>query len=119
MGSGSPWDERIKLYAHFDGLNFSGPAIPDVGRTGFLDFRNTGYFAEGHNDEDADGVVDGIDNCPSVYNPDQANGDGDGLGDACDNCPSLTNPGQEDGDADGLMGGRHGAGEVVNGPRVG
>ena len=35
-------------------------------------------------DEDADGYPDLCDNCPSVANPDQANGDGDDLGDACD-----------------------------------
>lgn len=35
-------------------------------------------------DLDSDGVADSHDNCPSVPNPDQADGDGDGLGDACD-----------------------------------
>jgi Cohesin domain len=31
-----------------------------------------------------DGVPDGCDNCPLVYNPDQKDSDGDGAGDACD-----------------------------------
>jgi serine protease len=35
-------------------------------------------------DSDGDGVPDPDDNCPSVYNPDQADWDGDGQGDACD-----------------------------------
>jgi hypothetical protein len=40
-------------------------------------------------DTDSDGVPDlavglGPDNCPLVWNPDQANADGDALGDACD-----------------------------------
>jgi hypothetical protein len=35
-------------------------------------------------DADGDGVVDGIDNCPSIPNPPQADTDGDGQGDACD-----------------------------------
>jgi hypothetical protein len=38
----------------------------------------------GSNDSDSDGVADGLDNCPLVANPSQANADGDALGDACD-----------------------------------
>ena len=33
---------------------------------------------------DGDDVPDNVDNCPSVYNPDQADYNGDGVGDACD-----------------------------------
>jgi len=35
-------------------------------------------------DTDDDGVLDGADNCPGVFNPGQKNTDGDVLGDACD-----------------------------------
>lgn len=35
-------------------------------------------------DGDGDGIPDGIDNCPAVFNPDQHDGDGDGVGTACD-----------------------------------
>jgi len=35
-------------------------------------------------DSDGDGVADSVDNCPFVYNPDQADSDGDGIGDACE-----------------------------------
>jgi hypothetical protein len=35
-------------------------------------------------DSDGDGRLDGSDNCPGSYNPDQANCDGDSLGNACD-----------------------------------
>lgn len=35
-------------------------------------------------DLDGDGVVDDMDNCPDVPNPDQKDTDGDKLGDACD-----------------------------------
>jgi len=38
-------------------------------------------------DDDGDGVVDLVDNCPEVPNEDQADDDGEGLGNACDPCP--------------------------------
>ena len=66
-------------------------------------------------DTDGDGVVDSVDNCPSVPNPLQINFDGaDDGGDACDddddndgwedfydNCPKINNPDQLDSDGDG------------------
>ena len=53
-------------------------------------------------DEDGDGILDAVDNCPHRCNPDQADTDGDGVGDACDNCPSIWNPDQLDSDEDGF-----------------
>ena len=53
-------------------------------------------------DSDGDGVPDGVDNCPTVYNPDQTDVDGDSIGDVCDNCPIDYNPGQTDEDHDGI-----------------
>jgi hypothetical protein len=50
-------------------------------------------------DTDDDTVPDGVDNCLTVPNPDQADGDGDGRGDACDNC--WAEPNWDQGDADG------------------
>ncbi|MCB2154141.1 thrombospondin type 3 repeat-containing protein [bacterium] len=65
-------------------------------------------------DRDADTVVDSLDNCPEIFNPDQEDFDLDGTGDACDNdidgdnvpnwednAPYVPNPGQEDLDGDG------------------
>ena len=42
-------------------------------------------------DEDADGVGDNADNCPSTPNPDQSDRDGDGEGDVCDLFPDDPN----------------------------
>jgi len=73
-------------------------------------------------DTDGDGVLDNLDNCPTISNPDQADSDSDGIGDACDvcandpendadgdgvcgdvdNCPNIYNPGQGDSDGDGI-----------------
>jgi|GEM_PF-1846862 len=38
-------------------------------------------------DQDGDGVVDSIDNCPGEFNPDQVDADLDNVGDLCDLCP--------------------------------
>jgi hypothetical protein len=55
-------------------------------------------------DTDDDGVLDGTDNCPLDFNPDQSDDDDDddGTANACDNCPGLSNSDQEDYDSDGL-----------------
>ena len=65
-------------------------------------------------DQDSDGIMDSVDNCPTIANADQANFDGDALGDVCDsdddndavvdgldNCPLTFNPSQVDEDGDG------------------
>ncbi len=76
----------------------------------------------GDEDIDRDSVLDGTDNCPSIFNPDQSDVDSDGIGDACDscpndslndadghglggdvdNCPEDPNPDQADSDSDGI-----------------
>jgi len=35
-------------------------------------------------DTDGDGILDSVDNCPAVVNPDQADENGNGIGDACE-----------------------------------
>jgi imidazolonepropionase-like amidohydrolase len=66
-------------------------------------------------DTDGDGIENGADVCPSVFDPirpldegAQADGDGDGIGDACDACPledgeGCAAPSADDVDGDGLM----------------
>jgi hypothetical protein len=40
-------------------------------------------------DEDSDGFLDDVDNCPMDVNPDQSDADGDDVGDECDARPAL------------------------------
>jgi hypothetical protein len=53
-------------------------------------------------DLDGDGILDTMDNCPTVYNPDQGNEDGDKFGDACDPCPPVADDNPLDSDGDGV-----------------
>jgi hypothetical protein len=52
-------------------------------------------------DTDEDLVCDDEDNCPDLFNDDQADADGDSIGDACDSCPRDP---FNDEDADGVCG---------------
>ncbi len=84
-----------------------------------VDSDSDGYGDPGHPENECPD-----DNCPFVYNPDQADADGDEIGDVCDtctdtdadgygnpgfpentcdldNCPTVFNPDQEDADEDG------------------
>lgn len=77
-------------------------------------------------DKDGDGIEDGADNCPSVFNPirpmdgdKQADKDGDGIGDACDKCPleageGCKRPSGDDLDDDGVANGADNCPEVAN-----
>ena len=52
-------------------------------------------------DQDGDGLINDVDNCPFTANPDQLDEEGDSWGDVCDNCPHTLNPDQIDRDNDG------------------
>ena len=40
-------------------------------------------------DTDGDSICDLVDNCPTVYNPDQSDTDNDGVGNSCDKFPAV------------------------------
>ncbi len=77
--------------------SLTGPnaAQPDQPASGYT-------FAPIFQDDDLDGVVNWVDICPGVANPDQEDVDLDGLGDPCDNCMLAANPTQTDSDGDSL-----------------
>ncbi len=84
-------------YPSSDGYN--GPS----GITVRVDSIASGQlFAYVRFDKDGDGIIDSLDNCPAIYNPDQADVDHDGVGDLCDNCLTQPNPDQADIDHDGI-----------------
>jgi hypothetical protein len=56
----------------------------------------TGYKLYKKADFDLDGRKGLNDNCPTVFNIDQANSDGDLLGDACDDAADFDGDGEED-----------------------
>ncbi|MFH1811638.1 MAG: invasin domain 3-containing protein [Pseudomonadota bacterium] len=98
----------------------------DVDGVPFADVSTVIFVAdEGDLDEDADGIVNRLDNCWLIPNPGQENGDADRAGDVCDldddndgvvdlddNCPGS--PNAEQGDQDG-----NGVGDVCDPDRDG
>src|SRR5262245_27172515 len=57
---------------------------------------------DGNPDPDGDGLIGAADNCPTVFNPDQADEDGDAIGNPCDICPIDGDPTPDDVDNDGV-----------------
>lgn len=67
----------------------------DIDATLEVDDGDASEASDPSADLDFDEVADGADNCPGLFNPDQADADRDGLGDVCD-------PENDDRDGDGV-----------------
>ncbi len=76
-------------------------------------------------DADGDGILNGSDNCPAIFNPvrplelAQADGDGDGIGDVCDVCPldaanNCVTPSAADLDGDTVLNGADNCPVIAN-----
>ncbi len=87
--------DMCRLVASDNNVDSNGncPAMP------FASDPHCGDICDG-SDVDGDGVLDAVDNCRFVPNPDQLDSDQDGAGDACDNCLSTPNPDQRNSDSD-------------------
>ena len=102
----------LRNYIVSSAVDLGAPGTDNIFGSGRLD-AYAAAVAEGCTDSDGDHVADSIDNCPTVYNPDQLNSDGgkrpagpqipggwasnpaaDKLGDACD--PDDDNDGLPD-----------------------
>ena len=85
VGLGHNTDSRYIMYGVDYGTNNAVSATEcDTYHSPSSGARATETQAGACTDADGDGVQDGIDNCPTVPNPDQADSNGNGVGDACD-----------------------------------
>jgi hypothetical protein len=102
---------RVSVTWHGGPVGVQARNNPGLGAPTVFDVEGLPSFL----DPDGDGWDDPLDNCPSVFNPDQADLDRDRIGDVCndaldadgdelrdtrDNCPSIANPAQENRDHD-------------------
>ncbi|HTL35707.1 MAG TPA: thrombospondin type 3 repeat-containing protein [Kofleriaceae bacterium] len=62
--------------------------VAGCGRSHFDDAGQDTGIVGGNGDEDQDGVADGADNCPAIFNQSQLDTDGDAVGDSCDPHPN-------------------------------
>lgn len=77
-------DEYTQLILGPQGMSDLAPELPFIGEAcDLVDNDGDGLVDEGCKDSDQDGIVDDLDNCPTISNPDQKDWDNDFFGDAC------------------------------------
>ena len=70
--------------------NITGVDVPPEGEDLTISVEGCAAVADGtigdpcSADDDSDAVGDSVDNCPLIYNPDQADANANGIGDACE-----------------------------------
>lgn len=94
--TGNYFSDAVAITYLFDGIEFGKMTGLDAVGNPIFD-RNDQYR---FSDNDGDGVIDLMDNCPEHDNPDQLDSDGDLIGDVCDNCLNSSNSSQLDSDGD-------------------
>jgi hypothetical protein len=84
------------IFGYHELLGESIKMLPFQGWWLFLDdldsFCNENNIIEFYPDSDGDGYNDNLDNCPSVWNLDQADSDENGKGDVCDDAVPIFTP---------------------------
>jgi hypothetical protein len=101
VAAGTPFPASVSIPFDSTGTNCTFVALGLVVGGG-SSAAVSAHVSIGSGDSDGDGVIDPIDNCVHVPNPNQLDTDGDHIGDACDNCVGAANADQTDGDGDGF-----------------
>ena len=95
-------DDGDRIWNSCDNCDIYNPSQIDSDNNGIGDTCDTQKTFLENNDIDGDWVLDSLDNCKNISNPEQSDSDNDGIWDACDNCKSFQNFNQADENKNGI-----------------